>query len=88
MLVRNAAARHDIFGSGGAKNKAQQLQVPFLGELPIVTELRVLADRGQIGKAFDNEEARPYLESISILTWSGVWPGDIESNPNCPRLRC
>ncbi len=59
-------ARHDIFGSGGAKKKAHELLVPFLGDLPIVTELRVLADRGQIGKAFDNKDARPYLESIYL----------------------
>jgi ATP-binding protein involved in chromosome partitioning len=56
--------RHDIFGSGGAKRKAHELHVPFLGEVPIISELRILADRGQIGKTFDNETARPYLEAI------------------------
>jgi len=59
-------ARHDIFGSGGAKKKAEELQVPFLGELPLVTELRVLADSGQTGKAIENKAARPYLESICL----------------------
>jgi ATP-binding protein involved in chromosome partitioning len=56
--------RHDIFGSGGAKTKAEQMHVPFLGDVPIVTELRALADRGRIGKAFENETAKSYLESI------------------------
>jgi ATP-binding protein involved in chromosome partitioning len=66
FLCTQCGTRHDIFGSGGAKKKAAQLQVPFLGELPIVTELRILADRGQIGKAFENEAAKPYLESICM----------------------
>jgi len=66
FVCPQCGARHDIFGSGGAKKKARELHVPFLGEVPIVTELRVLADRGQIGKAFENEAAGPYLDSICL----------------------
>jgi ATP-binding protein involved in chromosome partitioning len=66
FVCPQCGARHDIFGSGGAKKKAEQLHVPFLGEIPIVTELRILADRGQIGEAFENETAKPYLESICL----------------------
>ncbi len=66
FICPQCGARHDIFGSGGAKKKARELQVPFLGEVPLVTELRVLADRGQIGKAFENEGVRPYLEAIYL----------------------
>ncbi|MGD0518196.1 MAG: Mrp/NBP35 family ATP-binding protein [Thermoguttaceae bacterium] len=66
FVCPQCGARHDIFSSGGAKKKAEQLHVPFLGEVPIVTELRILADRGQIGKAFENETAKPYLESICL----------------------
>jgi len=47
FVCPQCGARHDIFGSGGAKKKARDLHVPFLGEVPIVTELRVLADRGK-----------------------------------------
>ena len=66
FVCSQCGARHDIFGSGGAKRKAQELRVPFLGEIPIVPELRILADAGQIGKAFENEATRPYLESICL----------------------
>lgn len=66
FICPQCGARHDIFGSGGAKKKAQELLVPFLGELPLVSELRVLADQGQIGKAFESETARAYLESICM----------------------
>ena len=47
FLCPNCNSRHDIFGSGGAKRRAAELDVPFLGEVPICTELRVLADEGR-----------------------------------------
>ena len=64
FLCPTCNTQHDIFGSGGAKQKAKELNVPVLGEVPLITELRQLADQGQIGKAFENAVARPYLESI------------------------
>jgi ATP-binding protein involved in chromosome partitioning len=66
FVCDKCGAEHDIFGSGGAKKKARELHMPFLGEVPIVTELRALADAGQIGKALENETAKPYLESICM----------------------
>jgi ATP-binding protein involved in chromosome partitioning len=57
-------ARHDIFGSGGAKQRAKELGVPFLGEVPISTQLRKEADEGKIAAAFDVPAMRPYLEAI------------------------
>ena len=64
FLCPNCNARHDIFGSGGAKRKAEELNVPFLGELPLITELREMADQGRVGAAYDHEGAKPYLQSI------------------------
>jgi ATP-binding protein involved in chromosome partitioning len=66
FICSQCGARHDIFGSGGAKKKAEEMDVPFLGEVPLLTELRILADQGQIGKTFDHEAVRPYLESICL----------------------
>lgn len=37
----------DIFGRGGAQKEAQQLGIPFLGELPMFPELRVNSDSGK-----------------------------------------
>lgn len=59
-------ARHDIFGSGGAKQKAAELQVPFLGEVPLNTGMRVLGDAGRVGASFDDEASRPYLEALCL----------------------
>ena len=36
----------DIFGHGGAKREAERMQVPFLGEIPLFTEIRVCGDKG------------------------------------------
>jgi ATP-binding protein involved in chromosome partitioning len=64
FLCPNCRTRHDIFGSGGAKRKAEELHVPFLGELPLVTALREMADQGRIGDAYEHEGAKPYLQTI------------------------
>ena len=39
--------RDDIFGSGGAKKIAERLGIPFLGEIPLATPIRVASDAGQ-----------------------------------------
>ena len=57
-------ARHEIFGSGGAKRRAAELNIPMLGEVPLDVQLRVLGDQGKTGDAFDVETSRPYLEDI------------------------
>lgn len=64
FLCSNCSARHDIFGSGGAMRRAAELNVPFLGEVPISTALRIQADEGKVSAAFDDPISRPYLEAI------------------------
>ncbi len=39
--------KYYIFGNGGAKNLAEDLQVPFLGEVPIVQSIREAGDFGR-----------------------------------------
>lgn len=36
----------DVFGHGGGKQEAERLEVPFLGEVPLFTEIRVCGDKG------------------------------------------
>jgi ATP-binding protein involved in chromosome partitioning len=42
----------DLFGRGGAERAAQELKVPFLGALPLYTELRVNSDAGDPTRNF------------------------------------
>lgn len=37
----------DIFGRGGAKKTAEQIGAEFLGEIPIVKEIREYSDKGK-----------------------------------------
>ncbi|MEQ8790260.1 MAG: Mrp/NBP35 family ATP-binding protein [Pirellulaceae bacterium] len=56
--------RYDIFGSGGARAKAEQLGVPFLGELPINMAIRSHGDEGKTIENFSDPQATPYLEKL------------------------
>ena len=38
--------RVEIFGYGGGRAEAERQNVPFLGEVPIFTEIREAGDRG------------------------------------------
>ena len=64
FICTQCGTRHDIFGSGGAKQKAAEMDVPFLGEVPLNTQLRILADKGQVGASFQDPLSGPYLEAI------------------------
>ena len=39
--------RDEIFGTGGAKKIAERLNIPFLGEIPLATPIRVASDAGK-----------------------------------------
>jgi len=56
--------RYDIFGTGGAKRTAQELDIPFLGEVPIQIPIREHGDAGKTSANFDDPASRPYLEAI------------------------
>lgn len=51
----------DIFGKGGARNKANELGVPFLGEVPIQISLRSESDEGRLADVLLNPMiAKPF----------------------------
>ena len=52
-IVENMSG--DIFGRGGAKAKAAEMNVPFLGEVPAIATIREKGDAGQIGSLFDED---------------------------------
>src|SRR4051812_38786932 len=57
---------HDLFGRGGAERAAHELGVPFLGELPLYTELRVNSDAGTPHANFEhNPKLKEALEWIA-----------------------
>ena len=55
----------DVFGRGGAQKAAQQLKVPFLGDIPMNGCIREYCDRGQIMEMLTEENpARDALRSV------------------------
>ena len=56
--------RYDIFGTGGAKRTAKELDIPFLGELPLQIPIREHGDAGRTAANYDDPACRPYLEAI------------------------
>jgi ATP-binding protein involved in chromosome partitioning len=49
-IVENMSG--EIFGRGGARKKAEEMQVPFLGEIPMDTNLRINCDEGRVRDNF------------------------------------
>jgi ATP-binding protein involved in chromosome partitioning len=61
--------RTDIFGHGGGRAQAQQLGVPFLGEIPIYSEIRESGDLGFpiVLAQPDSEPAQAFLRVAEQL---------------------
>ena len=47
FICPNCGGRTDIFGHGGAKDEAERLGVPYLGEVPLALAIRTSSDAGQ-----------------------------------------
>lgn len=46
-VCSHCGARDEIFGAGGARKTAERLNIPFLGEIPLSTPIRVASDEGK-----------------------------------------
>ena len=57
---------YDIFGRGGARDTAEQVDVPFLGALPIDIALREAGDEGRLAEVIESDpRARQPLEAVT-----------------------
>jgi ATP-binding protein involved in chromosome partitioning len=65
FLCPDNGKRYDIFGSGGARRKAEELSVPFLGETPIQIPIRERGDAGQTAENLADIESAPYFDRIA-----------------------
>jgi ATP-binding protein involved in chromosome partitioning len=77
----DCGSNHAIFGHGGARETAEKLGVPFLGEIPLVPRIRETSDAGTpvSVSAPDGPEAQAFLElarkvAVSLETASKVAP--------------
>ncbi|HLL89720.1 MAG TPA: Mrp/NBP35 family ATP-binding protein, partial [Tepidisphaeraceae bacterium] len=65
FFVAPDGTTHDIFGRGGTRTAAEKLELPFLGEIPMFTELRSNCDAGRPHANFEgNRQLREVLEAF------------------------
>jgi len=86
FLCPDNGKRYDIFGSGGAKRRAEELDVPFLGEVPINIQIRVNGDAGQIAGNFSDADSAPFLESLCHRLAQSVALNTKDEPPPLPSL--
>ncbi len=63
FLCPHCGQSSHIFGQGGARNTAEELKIPFLGEIPLVPQIRALSDAGTpiVAHAPQSPEAEVFL---------------------------
>ncbi|MCA9187075.1 MAG: Mrp/NBP35 family ATP-binding protein [Pirellulaceae bacterium] len=64
FLCPDCGKQHDIFGSGGAKARAEQLDVPFLGQVPINMQIRERGDAGQMSSLVKDSAAAEIIRKL------------------------
>ncbi len=64
FLCPHCEKRYDIFGSGGAQRRAAELDVPFLGEVPIQIGIRERGDAGNTAGNFEDAETARFFQEI------------------------
>ncbi len=72
--------KYYIFGKEGAKNLAESLQVPFLGEIPIVQSIREAGDVGRPSALQDNTIVSNAYQEVTKNMLTSL----IERNKNIP----
>jgi ATP-binding protein involved in chromosome partitioning len=63
----DCGSSHAIFGHGGARETAEKLGAPFLGEIPLVPRIRETSDAGTPVSVSvpDGPEAKAFLDLAS-----------------------
>ena len=72
--------KYYLFGEGGARNLSKDLDIPFLGELPIVQSIR---EAGDIGRPAAMQEGTPVEAIITDIT-RNIVTQVIKRNDNLP----
>ena len=68
-LCSHCGEREEIFGTGGAREISKRMQLPFLGEISLSTNIRVQSDRGRpvVLSHPDSLQAQAFVEVAKNL---------------------
>ena len=73
FLCPHCGERTDVFAHGGARNEAERLGVPFLGEVPLDLKIRQTSDSGTPIVAADPASSFAGIyRDIATRVWDGV----------------
>jgi ATP-binding protein involved in chromosome partitioning len=64
-VCTHCGQREEIFDNGGGRKAAEELGVPFLGDIPIYTSIRVSGDRGKPVVTDDSAPQTPIILHIA-----------------------
>ena len=71
----NCGHTTELFGHGGARREADALGVPFLGEVPLLLDVRTSGDAGTpITAAAPDSPAAQCFTAIAARVWAGLRP--------------
>ena len=79
----NCGHRTELFGHGGARREAEALGIPFLGEVPLLLDIRTTSDAGTPICASDPESAA--AQAFAAIA-RRVWDGLAARQPKAPRI--
>jgi ATP-binding protein involved in chromosome partitioning len=67
----NCGHRADIFGHGGARQEAARLGADFLGEVPLLLDIRTSSDAGEpIAAAAPESDAGKAFGALADRVWA------------------
>ncbi len=77
FICPNCDTRHEIFGHGGARQEAEKMGVPFLGEIPLDPDLRERSDSGRpiVASEPDSPHSKAYRQMAENI-WAKLKSGD------------
>lgn len=64
FVCPDCGKQYDIFGKGGARDKAEEMSVPFLGEVPLNMQLRQQSDTGNLCDALEDPICNKAMDQI------------------------
>ena len=79
----NCGHRTELFGHGGARREAERLGIPFLGEVPLLLDIRTTSDAGTPICAADPDS--PAAQAFAAIA-RRVWDGLAARQPKAPRI--
>lgn len=82
FICPHCGGQSDIFGHGGAKEEAEKLGVPFLGEVPLTMAVRETSDSGEpvVASDPDSEVAKAYVQ-IARTAWAEIERASSDARP-------